>query len=96
MGGHPGGDAACFDARTAKLEAVGLPRPDVVTGNVVVTSLGTFATGYSIAGGASGIVKVTPPAVCNAEDDAPPSCEHRSPHKSATARSRTHVMTKFG
>ena len=62
--GTQGGDAACIDARTAKLEAMGLPRPDIVTGNVVVTSFGTFATGDSPAGGFGGIVKVTPPATC--------------------------------
>lgn len=64
--GSQGGDAACFDAHTAKLKAMGLPRPDVVTGNVVVTSFGTFATGYSPVSGATGLDRVTPPTACQA------------------------------
>ncbi|HET9060794.1 MAG TPA: hypothetical protein VFN61_12800 [Acidimicrobiales bacterium] len=66
--GSQGGDAACFDARTGRLEAMGIPRPDVVTGNVVVTTFGTFATGSSPASGASGLVRVTPPTACKASD----------------------------
>jgi hypothetical protein len=64
--GTQGGDAACFDARTAKLEAMGLPQPDIVTGNLIVTPFGTFATGSSPASGASGLVRVTPPTACKA------------------------------
>jgi hypothetical protein len=55
------GVAACFNARTAKLGSVGIPRPELVTDDVVVTRQGTFGVD-NWAGGT--IVKLRPPLAC--------------------------------
>ncbi|HTV11349.1 MAG TPA: hypothetical protein VME20_05740, partial [Acidimicrobiales bacterium] len=57
------GEAACFGARSAKLGSIGIPEPDLVTGDVVVTSQGTFGVD-NWAGG--GIVKIQAPPGCGA------------------------------